>query len=414
MHITKLIVQNIKGIKAIRIEPNGNMVVLSGKNGQGKTSVLDAIWLAVQGAAASKGTPSPLRRGTKSGFVEVHLGDLVIRRTWKEGKTTRLVVKNAGVVVKRSPQKMLDDLIGRLSFDPLAFDKLKGADQRAMLLGLVVLGFDPDKLEAKRVATFSRRTDANRDVKRLEAQLAGMPEPAVGTPAKEVSVGDLIEQHDRAKEAQANATRLRRERTDALEAMEDAREEVARAELAFAKASSDYADIPKDLADPAKIKARIDSAAEVNTAVRSDQAWAATDEQLTATRNESDKLTAELEAIDEEKTVGLLKAKMPVEGLGFTADGVTYNGSPFEQVSGAERWRICMAIAMALNPALRVIRITEGSLLDAESRALLEATVIKHKFQCWMECVSDGGGEGFVIEDGEIAETEDDDGDLFG
>ncbi|KKN47397.1 hypothetical protein LCGC14_0663100 [marine sediment metagenome] len=403
MHITKLIVSNIMRVKAIQIEPDGNMVVLSGKNRQGKTSLLHAIWLAIEGAAASKVCPSPLRRGESQGFVEVHLGDLVIRRTWKEGKTSKLVVKSAGKV-QRSPQRMLDELIGQLSFDPLAFDKLKSSEQRAMLLKLVTLSFDPDKLEAKRTSTFAKRTDVNRDVRRLEAQLEGIPQPAKGTPAEEVSVSLLIEEHDKAVAAAISDRHVRERADSAATQVANLRGELKAAIEWETEMRLAVEGLP-ELRDSAEIKLRIDSAEETNVAVRRDKAWMAASQELTAASREAGKLTAGLEAIDKEKTDGLRQAKMPVDGLGFTPDGVTYMGSPFEQVSGAERWRICMAIAMALNPKLRVIRITEGSLLDSESRALLEATVIKNGFQCWMECVSDEGGEGFVIEDGELVEV---------
>jgi len=403
--ITKLIVSNVKGVKAIRIEPDGNMVVLSGRNGQGKTSVLDSIWLAISGAAAAKSSPSPLRHGEQSGYVEVHLGELVVRRTWSAGKTTKLTVKSGGVA-QRSPQKLLDELIGALSFDPLAFDRLSGSAQRAMLLGLVELGFDPDELEARRLETFNRRTEVNRDVKRLEAQLAGLPAFVEDVPGEPVCVSDLLGTLERAQKVEAHVKRLERAARDAAAAVVAAKEWLVKAERVQREADQAYAALPEPRHDPAEIMERISNADAINLNVRNNKAWTQANLLATDARANALALTEQLSAIDAEKTDGLAKAQMPIEGLGFTADGVTYLGSPLEQVSGAERWRICVAIAMALNPTLKVLRITEGSLLDATSRALLEETVTQHGFQAWLEVVADEDGEGFQIEDGELVEVQ--------
>lgn len=50
MKIVKLTAENIKRLKAVEITPTGALVEVTGKNGQGKSSVLDAIWWALAGA----------------------------------------------------------------------------------------------------------------------------------------------------------------------------------------------------------------------------------------------------------------------------------------------------------------------------------------------------------------------------
>jgi len=56
---------------------------------------------------------------------------------------------------------------------------------------------------------------------------------------------------------------------------------------------------------------------------------------------------------------------------------------------------------MALNPALKVIRVRDGSRLDADNLALLAKIAEERGFQCWVESVGDGKG-GIVIEDGHV------------
>lgn len=116
---------------------------------------------------------------------------------------------------------------------------------------------------------------------------------------------------------------------------------------------------------------------------------------------------AEIEArmadIDAQKAAGVAAAKMPVEGLSFDAEGITYNGVPFAQASSAEQLRVSTAMAMALNPDLRVIRITDGSLLDSHSMAMLQELASENDYQVWVEVVDEtDDAPGVVIEDGRV------------
>lgn len=80
---------------------------------------------------------------------------------------------------------------------------------------------------------------------------------------------------------------------------------------------------------------------------------------------------------------------------------VNLEGVPFGQASDAEQLRASIAIAMASNSKLRVIRVRDGSLLDADSMALLSDMADKKDFQVWIERVGEGA-TGFIIEDGHV------------
>jgi len=140
-----LTAENVKRLVAVEISPTGNVQIIAGKNGAGKTSVLDSIWFALGGGPAAKGTTKPIRDGQDSARVTLDLGELRVTRTWTGGKST-LSVESAEGAVYGSPQKMLDALVGRLSFDPLAFAQ---QDERTQLASL---------LEAGRVAVRHGRT----------------------------------------------------------------------------------------------------------------------------------------------------------------------------------------------------------------------------------------------------------------
>ena len=97
LHIVKLEAENIKALRAVEITPAGHLVEITGRNGQGKTSVLDSIWWALAGASTVD--PVPIRTGETEARIRLDLGELVVTRFFAErenGSTsTRLVVENA-------------------------------------------------------------------------------------------------------------------------------------------------------------------------------------------------------------------------------------------------------------------------------------------------------------------------------
>lgn len=82
MRIVKLQAENVKRLKCVEITPDGSTVVISGRNAQGKTSVLDSIWLALGGGAAARTTVRPIRDGEKRASVTLDLEEIIVTRTW--------------------------------------------------------------------------------------------------------------------------------------------------------------------------------------------------------------------------------------------------------------------------------------------------------------------------------------------
>ena len=46
LRIVGLVAENVKRIEVVELKPTGDVVEITGKNGSGKTSLLDAIWYA--------------------------------------------------------------------------------------------------------------------------------------------------------------------------------------------------------------------------------------------------------------------------------------------------------------------------------------------------------------------------------
>jgi DNA repair ATPase RecN len=419
MRIVKLQAENIKRLTAIDITPDGTLQVIAGRNGAGKTSVLDAIWLALGGADARKDTIRPVRDGADEAHVRVDLGDLIVTRTFTAaGKTTLTVAARDGARYP-SPQTMLDRLVGELSFDPLAFAQLDPRTQVTQLLELIDLPFDIDELNRNRAVAYAERTNIGRDVTRVKHQLDAMPE--VDVDVQPVNVSELLADLEEAQAAvrarkQADATvgiaearvahaeqaaiDLEQQLTEALAVVERDR---AALETVTGERNTTHR-IHASAPDVDTVKASIAAADTTNDQVRARESRDYVAGELDGYRARYQELTDEIDALDESKRAGLAAANFPVDDLGFDDTGVTYRGIPFRQCSGAERLRVSLAIAMALNPRLRVIRITDGSLLDTANMALVAEMAAGHDYQVWIERVDETGSVGIVIEDGAVRE----------
>jgi hypothetical protein len=404
LRVVKLSAENYKRLSAVEITPDVDAatVTIAGRNAQGKSSVLDAIWAALSNTAAAKGTTTtrPIRDGEKTARVTVDLGDIIVTRKWEGDKNT-LTVESVDGARFPSPQKMLDDLIGRLSFDPLAFASLPAKQQQAELLNLVELPFNPAELAAKRKGLFDQRADIGRDGKQLKGQLDGYPLPAVDLPDAELSVSQLLSEHRAAQDKHQAKADVEHDAERAAQIIAEAEEtlKLARQDLEVAQ---ERLSALTELPDLAAIETQINNAESINAAVRTEAQRKRIELKANAKRDEYKSLTAKIEQLDKSKTDGLAAATFPVDGLGFDDDGVIYNGVPFAQASSAERLRVSVAMAMELNPKIRVIRIADGSLLDSENLAVIEAMASEQGFQVWIEVVDETGTIGVVIEDGAV------------
>lgn len=112
MKIIELKAENIKRIKAVEIKPKDNLVIISGKNDQGKSSVLDSIWYALSWGDGRKKTPKPIRKGEDKAKVRIDLGDIIVTRNWTDNEKSYLKVENKEGMQYKSPQQLLDRFMG--------------------------------------------------------------------------------------------------------------------------------------------------------------------------------------------------------------------------------------------------------------------------------------------------------------
>lgn len=429
MKITAVAVSNFKRLDHVEVTPDADraLILIGGKNAQGKSSLMDALTAAFGGKDALPA--DPVRHGAEAAEIRVELdgGALVVRRTIKDGKSA-LELRDADGKLA-SPQARLDKIVGARFLDPLAFLQLASADQRKALLAIIDKDGAIAKLDDRRKRVFDRRTEVNRDHKRLAAQLAGLPEVTVAEPidisaltteaqaieAQARSRQELHHRHESASrivvETERKIQRLEEQIADLAAQLEAAEAALVQDRARLDEAADALAAAPDDDLDAvrASLRKRIQDATTHNHNVAADAAQAkrraelATEVQRLAGGSET--LTAELEKIDAEKRAFLEDAKLPVEGLDVDAEGLRFNGVPLAQASGAEQLRVALALAIAAAPNLHDVWVRDGALLDEDSLAALAREAEAAGVRCWVERVGDRDPGAIVIHDGRLRET---------
>jgi hypothetical protein len=434
VRIINFFAENVKKLRCVEITPgDASVVQITGANGAGKSSILDAIFYALAG---TKDIPSqPIRKGAAKASIKLDLGEMVVTRRFTQAGTSLVVESKEGVKFP-SPQAMLDTLLSGMSFDPLAFTRLIPEKQLEQLKSLVKLDVDVDKLDSLNQRDYDARTLINRDAKALEARLKAMP-VASGLLEKPVDLSALMtemregaadnQQAEKAKAAQEakfdeisrmyDTVTERRDlaqqrRTEAEGLMEQAKKleaQAAKIELDAQDAEAVYSGMSDGsglTVDLSAIQQRIEEGQRLNKQLEAAVAREKVQEELSAAKAKADKLTKAMEQREEQKRTAIAAAKMPVVGLSFGDGEVTYNGLPMSQASSAEQLRVSTAIAMQLNPKLRVLRIADGSLLDESNMRMLADMATAEDFQLWIETVKANGPVTVEMEDGSVKEAE--------
>jgi hypothetical protein len=243
-------VQDLKRIELVALNLAApGLTVIEGENGEGKSSVLEAITLLVGGKVVT----DPVRHGAERGTVAGHFGDRVSVVTVKPDRTAKREM--VGLDGRPYPGGVEDwrTRLGPIGLDPGALLDAEDKEQLAYLAEIAP-GADCSDLDAEHDRVFAARTLVNGAVKTLRAQASGVIIPPAPTEIGEEIV--LATLRDRRREANG-----RREANMA------ARDELAQREAKLAAAREKLVGIEGELAvareAPAKARQVIASNAEL-------------------------------------------------------------------------------------------------------------------------------------------------------
>lgn len=427
MRILKLQAENVKKLTAVHIEPDPKAptVIVSGDNEAGKTSVLDTIWWALQG---SKAIPAdPVRHGEETASIKLKIGDpddkarvLNIERTVDVDRKGTLVVKDARGTRQRSPQKLLDEIYGYLTFDPGEWARLAGtAEGRRKQVRILrdLVDFDFEKAESDRKDAYDERTAVNRELASAQGALAELPELA--DPPEAVDLRELTAKLQDAERVNGENQSRRTQQESRRLALESLHNHVERLRVELQQVEAEIGEVgrvaaratpPSEDIDTAALRTQIGESMSINDACAKHALAEEERRRLRADVKARGKaarvLTLTIEGIDKAKNTALQDTPLPVPGMTFDAEGVKLDGVPFEQASSAQALKASVAMGIALNPTLKVMLIRNGNDLDKNNRKLIAAMAEEAGAQLWIEMVESDDPAAVVIVDGAIATKE--------
>lgn len=432
MKILSLEASNILRLTAaaVTVDDDQSVVTVSGQNGHGKSSLLNAIAMAIGGKKLCP--PEPLRRGKDKGHIVVDLGDYIVtRKFWRDFSdaqhptiSSSLTVASHDGAIYKSPQALLDKLVSDLTFDPLAFLELSQKDQREHVRRLV--GLDFTALDQQRQTAVAHASEAQTVLKLAERDVdAGDFYPDAS--AEGIDVAQVLA-------ALADAERLAAVAAEAEKALEGKRREVVNLDMEIrdtksrievlratlqeveqlradavveGRARREEGDTARAaVPDTSALRQQLADATAINAQVQANVRHTSVLQSRDEARAELAEAKRATVAIDVEKQRMLEAATFPVEGLAFSDEGLTFQNLPFEQASYAQQLRVAVAMGLATTPALKVLLIKHGNALDAKSLRLLTDLAEQAGAQVWLERVAEtADGVSIFIEDGMVIEA---------
>lgn len=189
MKINKLEIENVKRIKAVKVEPKANgLTVIGGNNNQGKTSVLDSIAWALGG---ERYKPS---QATREGSVippTLHIvmnNGLVVER---KGKNSALKVIDPNG--QKAGQQLLNEFVEQLALDLPKFMEASGAEKAKILLQIIGVGPQLTQLEQQEKELYQERLYIGRTADQKEKFAKEQPY-YTEAPKDLISASELIRQ----------------------------------------------------------------------------------------------------------------------------------------------------------------------------------------------------------------------------
>ena len=406
--ISKLEIENVKRVRAVALEPSAaGLTVIGGRNGQGKTSVLDAICWALGG---EKFRPSkPWREGSvipPEIHVELSNGITVERK----GKSGALKVSDPSG--QRSGQQLLNTFVEQLALNLPKFMEASDKEKANTLLQIIGVGDQLAALEAEENRLYNERTVVGRmgDQKRKYAD--ELPHWD-GVPADIVTPTELIQRQQEILARNAQRQQWIRDYERICQQRDAVDDQIKLAEERLRTLRATAAELEKQAVaaqkSPAELQmestteleadlARIDI---TNAKIRDNLSREKAREDAQQYADQYTALTEQLEAVRARKTSLLDGAALPLPGLGITDGALTYNGHPWDGMSGSEQLRVATAIVRRLNPDCGFVLMDKLEQMDADTLREFGQWLEGEGLQVIATRVSTGDECSIIISDGE-------------
>lgn len=408
--INKLEIENIKRVKAVKIEPTSSgLTIVGGKNNQGKTSVLDAIaW----GLGGNKYRPSKAERegSVIPPYLHIVLSNgLIVER---KGKNSELKVIDPNG--EKAGQQLLNGFVEELAIDLPKFMNSTSKEKANILLRIIGVGDKLFELERQEQEIYNQRRTIGQ-IADQKFKFAKEQPYFPDAPKELISASDLIKQQQEIL-AKNGENQRKRQNLAQIEALRKSQgEEIARIEAhllqlkeAYAKTGEDLGIARKDALDlidesTEALESNIQQIDEINRKVRAnlDKDKAETD--ANEYRTQYDKLTTSIEDVRKQKNDLLANADLPLEGLSVEEGDLIYKGQKWDNMSGADQLRVSTAIVRKLKPNCGFILLDKLEQMDMDTLNEFGQWLEQEGLQAIATRVSTGEECSLIIEDGYVA-----------
>ena len=381
--INQLEIENVKRIKAVKIEPKETgLTIIGGNNNQGKTSVLDAIAWALGG---EKYKPSQVVRKGSVVPPNLHLvmsNGLVVER---KGKNSTLKVTDPNG--KKAGQQLLNEFIEQLALDLPKFMNASGKEKADVLLQIIGVGPQLIELDQKEKELYQERLYVGRTADQ-KAKFAKEMTYYDDVPKELISPSELIKQQQEIlarngenERKRSAAVALNAERNRLAEKVNALKEELERYQAQLIKVDHDMNIAYKtaeELHDEstAELEASIANIDEINRKIRANLDKEKAEDDAREYLANYEKLTGQIENIRQKRTALLDAAELPLAGLSVKDGELIYNGQKWDNMSGSDQLKVSTAIVRKLNPNCGFVLLDKLEQMDMQT---LEA------FGQWLE-----------------------------
>jgi len=414
--INKLEIENVKRIKAVKIEPTANgLTIVGGNNNQGKTSVLDSIAWALGG---EKYRPSKAQREGSTIPPTLHIvlnNGLVVER---KGKNSALKVTdpNGG----KGGQQLLNEFVEQLALDLPRFMESSGKEKAQTLLKIIGVGDQLEILDRKEKELYNSRLSigqiADRKKKFADEQ-PYYPE----APKELISPSELIKQQQeilaRNGENQRKRERLNEITMNKHRVFDDIGrldEQIATLQKQKEQLTEEYNQAVRDeetaqktvmeLQDEstAELEASLANIEEINRKVRANMDKDKAEDDALDYKNQYNALSIEIDKTRKEKTDLLQSAELPLPDLSVKDGELIYKGQQWDNMSGSDRLKVSTAIVRKLNPKCGFVLLDKLEQMDLNTLQEFGQWLEQEGLQAIATRVSTGDECSIIIEDGYV------------
>lgn len=403
MKINKLEIENVKRVKAVRVEPATNgLTIIGGKNNQGKTSVLDAIAWALGG---ERYRPTQAQR--EGSVIPPNLkvimdNGLVVER---KGKNSDLKVTDP--TGRKGGQQLLNEFVNQLALDLPKFMEASGKEKAQTLLKIIGVGDQLAALDKQEQEKYNERQALGRIADQKEKfakEQIYYPE----APQELVSPSDLIRQQQEIlaqngenQRIRENLHKLEQEKQAVTEQLQQllCRQNEVDEKLRIARMSAE------DLHDQSteELEQNIANIEEINRKVRANLDKEKAEDDAKEYRRQYTQLTKDITDTRQAKEDLLKGAALPLPELSVKDGELIYKGQHWDNMSGSDQLKVSTAIVRKLNPNCGFVLLDKLEQMDLDTLQEFGHWLEQEGLQVIATRVSTGDECSIVIEDGYVA-----------